>query len=281
MNGESMATAWRTGLLNVSVALFLAYAMVVVLVFVFQGSLLYYPPRMSDAEAASLARAAKLQPWRRESLRGYVRAPAAAARATVVVFHGNAGAAVHRDAFSDALVPLGFRVVLAEYPGFAGKPGEVGEAALVADAVMTLEAVRAEFSGPVIGWGESLGAGVLGAALAVNPGLVDGLVLLTPWDALAEVAAHHYPWLPVRPMLRDSYDSVANLRGFAGPQVVLLAAEDRVIPPRFGRRLFESLAGQKTLRVFPAADHNSWPFDPAEPWWDEVMRAALPKGAPG
>ena len=270
-----MAKGWRTSLLNIAAALFLAYAILVVLVFAFQDRLLYYPPRMPDGEAASLARAAKLQSWRPDSLRGYVRAPAGTVRATVVVFHGNAGAAVHRDAFADALVPRGFRVVLAEYPGFAGKPGNPDEAALAADAVATLQAVRSEFPGPVIAWGESLGAGVLGAALAAHGGLVDGLVLLTPWDSLAEVASHHYPWLPVRRMLRDDYDTVANLRAFQGPLAVLLAAEDRVIPAAFGRRLFDSFSGKKTLHVFPGADHNSWPFDPAEPWWDEVMRAVL------
>ncbi|HCZ14538.1 MAG TPA: alpha/beta hydrolase [Candidatus Accumulibacter sp.] len=264
-------------LLNILVALVVAYAIFCGLVFAFQERLLYFPLTLAPDELAMLVRDGNLRPWRPESLHAYLRQPEGrSARATVVVFHGNAGTALHRDMFTEALVPLGFRVILAEYPGYAGKPGSLGEASLVADAVATLRAAREDFPGPLIGWGESLGAGVLGAALAGNPGLVDGIVLMTPWDSLADVASHHYPYLPVRWMLRDRYDTVANLQDFPGPAAVLLATEDQVIPARFGHRLFDALSGRKILHIFPGADHNSWPFDPSQRWWGEVMRAVSP-----
>ena len=47
-----------------------------------------------------------------------------------------------------------------------------------------------------------------------------GLVLITPWDRLGHVASHHYPWLPVRWLLRDKYDTAARLASFDRPVMV-------------------------------------------------------------
>lgn len=257
--------------LNFTVVLLVAYGLLVAFVFLRQETLLYLPQALSVETAAATARQRALTIWNTGSLRGYVRLPpTGASRGTIVVFHGNAGHAIDRDYYADALVPLGYRVVLAEYPGYGEKPGALGEASLVADAVETLDAARKAFPGPLIAWGESLGAGVIGAALAARPGLVDTVVMLTPWDSLAAVAGHHYPYLPVRWLLRDRYDTAANLQTFAGPTVVLIAEHDRTIPSVHGRRLFESLAGKKHLRIFVGADHNSWPAEPTESWWGEV-----------
>lgn len=53
----------------------------------------------------------------------------------MIVFHGNAGAAIDRSYYVDALTPLGYRVVLAEYPGYGGRSGQPREKVFVADAI--------------------------------------------------------------------------------------------------------------------------------------------------
>lgn len=207
--------------------------------------------------------------------RAYWREAVGQAKATVVVFHGNGGSAMDRRFYADALNPLGYRVVLAEYPGYGGRSGEPAEAALVDDARGLVQAVGRRFPEPVVVWGESLGAGVAAAAVAEPLAGVRALVLLTPWNSLADAAGGHYPYLPVRWLLRDRYDSISNLQAFSGRVAVLVADEDRLIPPALGLALYESYGGAKRLWRFPGAGHNDWPAEAQQAWWAEVMHFAL------
>ncbi|MCL2457672.1 MAG: hypothetical protein FWF31_02255 [Desulfobulbus sp.] len=77
------------------------------------------------------------------------------------------------------------------------------------------------------------------------------------WNSLANVAATHYPFVPLRWLLRDRYDSVANLHHYLEPVAVLLAGEDEVIPVRHGQQLlYAGLNGVKKLWVMPGANHT-------------------------
>jgi hypothetical protein len=114
------------------------------------------------------------------------------------------------------------------------------EASLVADAEETLGRAHRQFGAPVLVIGESLGAGVASAVAPRQQAAVAGLLLITPWDRLDHVAAHHYPWLPVRWMLRDRYDSVEHLKAFDRPVVVVVAERDSIVPPQFGTALHAS-----------------------------------------
>src|SRR5262249_15958218 len=152
--------------------------------------------------------------------------PAAPVRGTAIVFHGNAGHVGHRGFYANALGPLGMRVILVEYPGYGPRPGKPGEASFLADAMQTLALAHRLYGPPLLVIGESLGSAVAAAAAARQPELVAGLLLITPWDRLANVGSYHYPWLPVKWMLRDEYDSLAQLAGFDRPVVVALAEHD-------------------------------------------------------
>jgi hypothetical protein len=72
-------------------------------------------------------------------------------------------------------------------------------------------------------------------------------------------------------LLRDRYDSVANLSGYHGRIAVVIAGQDSIVPPNFGRRLFESLSAPKRLWIVPAADHNDWMERVDAAWWPSVI----------
>lgn len=244
-----------------------------------QEKLLYHPPEMTMDEARREAGALGLEVWpdgggdggdfRALLAGGETRSNEPSG--TVIVFHGNAGWAGDRKHYFEALEPRGFRVLLAEYPGYAGRPGRLGEKSLVGDAVETLRSAHEAFGAPLYVWGESLGSGVAAAVAARVPERIAGVVLLTPWSRLSDLAAHYYPWLPTRLFLRDRYDSIAALESFDGPVAVLLCEEDSIVPRRFGEKLYEHLSEPRGKWVFPGADHNEWPARPTLPWWDEVM----------
>src|SRR5690606_24163581 len=94
--------------------------------FVLQDRLLYFP------EPAPLGRVANggLRAWPSpDDFRGLMSGAEGDARATAVVFHGNAGHAGHRAWYAQVLEGIGLRVILAEYPGYGPRSGNLGEAA--------------------------------------------------------------------------------------------------------------------------------------------------------
>lgn len=242
-----------------------------------QERLLYFPQAASVAELVNTSAPLRVVAWPSAAdFRGLLAEPAAApARGTVIVFHGNAGHAGHRLFYAEILGALGLRVLLAEYPGYGPRPGPLGEDSLVADAAATMTLAQREF-GPLLVFGESLGAGVAAAASdRLGHAGVAGLLLVTPWDKLVNVAAHHYPWLPVTWLLHDRYDSVAHLAGYRGRSVVVVAERDGIVPARFGRALFDGLGGDKLLVVVSGADHNDWVDQTDGGWWRATLAALL------
>jgi pimeloyl-ACP methyl ester carboxylesterase len=240
-----------------------------------QDRLLYFPARASVAAMQT----ANLRAWpAADEFRGLVAAARGEVRATAIVFHGNAGHAGHRDYYAAALTPLGLRVILAEYPGYGPRDGAPGEASLVADAAASIALAHRQFGAPLLVVGESLGAGVAAAAAARQRDQVAGLMLITPWDRLQHVASHHYPWLPVKWLLRDPYDSAAHLAGFGRPVLVVVAERDDIVPARFGEALFRGLDEPKQWRVVAQAGHNDWPARVDAGWWRQALDFLL--GAP-
>lgn len=236
--------------------------------YLLQDRLLYFPQR---ATVAGLAQGG-LAAWpSADEFRGVVAQPQGTTRATAIVFHGNAGHAGHRAYYAAALARLGVRVILAEYPGYGPRDGEVGEGPMVEDASRSIELAHRQYGPPLLVLGESLGAGVAAGAVAHQREVVAGLMLITPWDRLEKVASHHYPWVPVGWLLRDRYDSVAHLAGFRRPVLVAVAEQDDIVPAQFGEALYSALPEPKRLLVIRDAGHNDWPGRVDAAWWRQAV----------
>lgn len=260
-------------LLAALLVLVLLYAALVLAVALWQRQLLYLPMRAPVAQLVD----AQLRAWPSAGdFRGLVADPVAPARGTVLVFHGNAGHAGHRAHYAAALVPLGWRVILAEYPGYGPREGQPGERALVDDASATIARAHREHGAPLVVIGESLGAAVAVQAAAMRREQVAGLMLITPWQRLEDVAAHHYPWLPVRRLLADRYDTAAHLAGFDRPMWIAVAGRDDIVPTRFGLALHAALTGPKRLALLEGADHNDWPRHVDARQWQDALRFLVP-----
>jgi len=233
-----------------------------------QDRMLYFPTRVSVAQAA----AGGLQPWPdAQDFRGLLAPAKGVPRGSAIVFHGNAGHAGQRGHLAQALAATGLHVILAEYPGYGPRDGALGEASLVQDAAQSIALAHRQFGAPLLVVGESLGAGVAAAAAARQREQVAGLMLITPWDRLENVASFHYPWLPVQWLLRDRYDSAAHLAGFGRPVVVAVAAQDDIVPARFGRALYAALPEPRLLLSLAQAGHNDWPVHADAAWWQQAV----------
>lgn len=252
------------------------------LLFLGQRRLLYFPTREDPATAERLARRLGLEPWNAGGRFQGWRAPhpSGATRGRVLVFHGNAGSALDRVYFRDVLqapgigVPLEVRLV--EYPGYGPRAGGPSERGLLEAALESLRASRRE-GGPVLVLGESLGSAVAALAAAAAPEAVDGLLLVTPLSSVPALARRHYPFLPSF-LVRDTFRADLALPSYRGRSAFLLAGRDEVVFADLGRALHDAYPGPKRLWVQEEAGHNTLDYDPRDPRWREMVEFLL--GAP-
>ena len=103
-------------------------------------------------------------------------------------------------------------------------------------------------------YGESLGAAVV-AELATEHAPA-GLALRSPFTDLASVGRIHYPFLPVRTLLRDRYRLVEHLARVKVPTTVVYGSQDSIVPPEQSRAVAEAARGPTRVVQIQDADHN-------------------------
>jgi pimeloyl-ACP methyl ester carboxylesterase len=221
--------------------------------------MLYYPSSDVPGQRELAARHIQFWPHGQDGYRGFVSTiPVSSVKGTIIVFHGNAGTAADRDYYVNDLPALGYRVILAEYPGYGARKGKLGEASFVNDAKETVKLAREQFGKPVYLLGESLGCAVAASLVKQTPDQISGLILITPWNTLLAVAKEKFPWLPVSLFLHDKYDSNQNLKSFQGTIAVIGAERDDIVPIHHAQALYESLPGKKKMWTIKGAGHNDW-----------------------
>lgn len=263
---------------------FAGYCVFLLVVYLLQERLLYFPDTGSRAAIEARAKAHRFRIWpgNTPDYHGLLQEKnTGTAQGVILLFHGNAGSALDRVFYGRDLGHLGYRLILLEYPGYGARKGALGEASLVGAAVEAARAAIGQFGGPLFLVGESLGCGVASAVAGSGKVPVAGVVLITPWDTLPDVAQSVYWYLPARWLTRDRYDNGRNLHRYDGPVAVAVAENDEVIPPRHGLRLFELLANRKRLWIMPGTGHNWWHAAVDSGWWREVFGFLTEGIAPG
>ena len=177
----------------------------------------------------------------------------------VIYFGGNA-----EDVTSsmDSLVESfqGCSVYAMHYRGYGKSTGYPSEPALHADAILLWEHLRPRYN-EIIVVGRSLGSGV--AARLAAERRVEKLILITPFDSLIEVARTKFPFVPVKLLLSDRFDSVQAAQQIDVPVLILAAKQDTIIPLPHTQRLADSFKpGQCEMKVIPRTDHNSLRLTP-------------------
>ena len=189
----------------------------------------------------------------------FLRAPEASAPITIIVFNGNAGNRSHRIELADALGQHGFQVLLMDYRGYGGNAGAPSERGLVEDsraAFAYIVSRRDVDASRLVYFGESLGAAVAVGLASEHPPAA--LILRSPFTSLSDVGQHHYPFLPVRLLLRDRYPSLDRIRTINAPLLVIAGDRDGIVPIDQSRRLFDVAQDPKELLVIEGADHNDY-----------------------
>lgn len=227
-----------------------------------QNRFLYFPEPQWPTESGLEYEGMKLWKATGDDYQGLIAATESSApNGTIVLFHGNGGTALDRGFYLKPFMGLGFRVILAEYPKYGGRPGKVGEKPFVAAGLETVRLAYEQYTEPLYLVGESLGCGVAAAIAKKTTVPIAGIILITPWDTLASVAKSLFPYLPVQLVLTDKYDSIGNLKSFKNKISVVGAERDDILPIKHAINLYNALPeGRKKMWIIKGAHHNDWPL---------------------
>jgi len=177
----------------------------------------------------------------------------------VLFFHGNGEnlETLRWSGFFDELRLLGVPFLAMDFPGYGrstGKPSEEGLMATGDAAVTWAREMHPERPLVVCGW--SLGAAVAIGTAAGHPEAVRGLIALSPWTTLAEVAVGLFPEFAVKAMLREHYDSRAAAKRVRVPALVVHGELDDLIPVAQGQEIAAMLPGPARWVSVPRTGHN-------------------------
>lgn len=248
---------------------------VVLFSWAFQRRLIYLPSTGAVPSAATmLAGGRDVQLTTSDGLMlgaWYVPARGPAGTFTVLVANGNAGDRSVRAPLARALANQGFGVLLFDYRGYGGNPGSPSEDGLARDVraarqFLIDEGVPGE---RLLYYGESLGAGVVAELATEYPPA--GMVLRSPFTDLASVGQIHYPFLPVRALLKDRFPVAEYAARVTVPITVVYGTQDSIVPSEESRRSVAAAPGPVRLVAVEGADHN----DPALLNGDALVQAVI------
>ena len=179
---------------------------------------------------------------------------------TLLFFHGNAGDLSNRIYKLNELSKLDINILLISWRGVSGNNGSPTENNLYEDAnaaIKWLNEKKVE-NKQIILYGESLGSGV-----AIELGKKDNfnsIILESPFTSIEESAKIYYPYLPVKLLLKDRYDSIKKINKINVPILIMHGRKDNIIPFSMGKELFEK-ANKPKYSYFTSDDVHMMEFN--------------------
>ncbi len=236
------------------------YLGVLLVLLAFENSLVYHATRASvdwQPPPSSEVRDVELTTTDGTRIHGWWY-PKEGADGAVLYLHGNAGNLSHRGgSMAEIRTVLDTSVLLIDYPGYGKSGGSPSEAGCYAAADAAYDWLTKEQKVPpgrVILFGASLGGGV--AVDLASRRDHRALVLVKTFTSMPDVAQRLYPWLPVRWLMRNRYESLAKLGQCRRPVFVAHGTTDLLIPFGHGERLYAAANEPKHFFPMPGVDHN-------------------------
>ncbi len=240
-----------------------AYALLLVTAYLAQRKLMYFPDTMRVQPAqvglADVEERVLKTPDGERIIAWYGQAKPG--QPTLLYFHGNGGSLAIRAPRIARFMAEGWGVYMLTYRGYGGGSGKPTEVDNVADARLAYGALVLEGvpPGSIIAYGESLGSGI-----AVRIGIereVAGVILDAPYTSIVDLASGAYPFLPLRAILIDRYETTKYIANLRVPLLILHGERDGVVPVEMGRELARLANEPKRLMVFPNGGHSNLYID--------------------
>jgi fermentation-respiration switch protein FrsA (DUF1100 family) len=248
-------------MLGAVVVVLATVAALLALLWAFQRRLIYLPFPADVPPVATVLAAAREVTLRTDDgleLGGWFVAAGEPDRAiAVLVAGGNAGNRSLRAPLAVAPAREGLAVLLFDYRGYGRNRGRPMQAGLARDVRGALRFLTNEIGLPrdrLLYFGESLGAAVV-TELATEEEPA-GLVLRSPFVDLTSVGRVHYPFLPVRRLLRDRFPLAEQLARVRGATTVVYGSDDTIVPREQSRAVAAAAGGPTRVIEIEGADDN-------------------------
>jgi len=225
-------------------------------VYLLQEKLLFFPQPLSRPLKVPNVEEVAIRTADGVTLRGWLAREKHPVPAPLVIyFGGNAEEVSWLASVADQFG--GWSLLFLNYRGYGGSEGKPGERELFADALAIYDyAVKRPdvMPGRIVAMGRSLGSGVAVYLAANRP--VRGVILVTPYDSVTEVAKRQFPYLPVKWLIRHPFDSISRVGKIQAPLLCLAATGDEVIPIEHARRLHAAWPAAKKWVEIAQASHD-------------------------
>lgn len=253
-------------LVRIMVGFLLGIFVILALLYIFQDKLIFFPQTLTADKADRIAKRyshnsriedISLKTEKGISIRGwFVKNSTLSESPLIIYFGGNAEEVSYLIYYTDKI--KGWSLVLMNYRGYGLSEGKPTEKNLYADAISIYDyfTKRDDIDKKrIVVMGRSLGTGVATYLAKMRP--VKALILVSPYDSLLSVAKEHFPFLPVKLLLRHRFDSLSRTPFITAPSLVLAASEDTIIPIRHSEKLAEKCGGPNSLKIIEGEDHNT------------------------
>ena len=238
-------------------SIIIAYIVVIIFVYFYQRNLLYHPSENNYQNDTiqfnhqeifiKVNDEIKLKSWIiNKDLKNFK---------TLVFFHGNAGDLSNRIYKLNELDKLNINILLISWRGFSGNEGYPTEKNLYEDAEAAIKWLNKKkvSNSQIILYGESLGTGV--AVEIASKNNFNSIILESPFTSIENSAKIYYPYLPVRFLLKDRYDSISKIKKINSPILIMHGRKDDIVPFFMGKKLFEKANSPKDSYFTDIDDH--------------------------
>jgi fermentation-respiration switch protein FrsA (DUF1100 family) len=240
----------------------ITYLIVLAYIYLFQRNLLYHPSDNGYQEDEINFDYKEIYIQNKEGikLKAWLHEKDLVNKKTIIFFHGNAGNLRNRNYKLNELSKFDINFLIVAYRGFSGNQGKPSEQGLYEDARSALDflKIKGVKEKNLILYGESLGTAVA-IETAQNKDLA-GIILESPFTSMVELAHKYYPFLPVKFLLKDKYETIKKLPKINSPLLVLHGKIDNIVPFAMGKKIFNK-ANEPKFKYFVDNDDHMIRYD--------------------
>ena len=248
--------------LSLILAFIIIYFLVLVSTYVFQRDLLYHPGENNyygDKLLVSVDKV-KIKTHDNIELISWYHTKDINKYKTILFLHGNAGTLENRIHKINHFQDININFLLIAWRGFSGNKGKPTEKGLYEDARSAVRWLKSKgvLENNIILYGESLGTGIA-TEIAQNKNFA-GIILESPFTSMIDAGKNKYPYLPIKLLLKDKYESSKKIKNINIPVLVMHGKVDKLVPFSMGKKIYE-LANEPKYNYFSEYDNHMMEYN--------------------
>ncbi|MDB5283096.1 MAG: alpha/beta hydrolase [Bacteroidota bacterium] len=239
--------------------LFISYALVLILIYIFQDKMIFYPEKLPlnfKYNLSPLDTEVFIKTIDGVNINGILyRRPGN--KYVILYFHGNAGSLGGWQDVSNEILALNSDLLIIDNRGYGKSEDSFSEKGFYEDGRAALRfLISAGYKADqVILYGRSLGTGIA-SELAITEN-VKGLILETPYTSLKDLANERMSYFLPSLLMQYNFNTLQNASKFSVPTLILHGSKDDLIPFSHSQKIYDAIAGKKKLVLIEGGKHNN------------------------